>query len=78
MKNLLSKVIIFGISILFFTIGYIQIHLGYVQSGKTGNQQKIYMIDDPKKFWAIASLPLIIGSITFFCGVLSIRQEKVK
>jgi hypothetical protein len=78
MKSILPKIIIFGISILFFTIGFIQIHFGYVLSGRTGNQQKIYMLDDPKKFWAIASIQLIIGLITFFYGVLYVRQEKVK
>ncbi|PZU97776.1 MAG: hypothetical protein DCE90_06770 [Pseudanabaena sp.] len=79
MKGVLSRIIIFGISFLFFTIGFIQIHFGYVLSGRTGNQQRIYMLDDPKKFWAITSIPIAVASLLFLYGViLLIQKEKAK
>jgi len=76
MKSIFPKIMIFGLSFLMFGIVALQIFLGYVQTGRTGHQQRIYMLDEPVKFWAIAAMPIIIGAIAFIWGIVSILRRK--
>lgn len=78
MKSLLPTIIVFGISLLMFTVAAVQILLGYTLTGKSGNQRKIYMTDEPAKFWIIVSIPIVIGAAALIWSLLLMfgRGEK--
>ncbi len=78
MKEILPKIIVFGLSLLMFGIAILHIFLGYIAIGKTGHQKRIYMADEPAKFWTIVAIPLIIGAIAFIWGLLLMFRQGEK
>lgn len=76
MKEFFPKMFVFGISFLMFLIAGLQIFLGYALAGKSGHQKRIYMTDEPTKFWTIVAIPIIIGAIMFVFGVFSVVRGR--
>lgn len=74
-KNKFSKIFTFGLSFLMFGIAGLQIFPGYTLSGKRGHQQKVFMDDEPTKFWTIVSIWIIFGAIVLVVGVISIFRK---
>ena len=66
----MSKIVVFGLAFLMFAIAAIQVLLGFAVSGRTGHQKRIYMTDEPTKFWTIVAIPLVIGGLVFIWGLL--------
>ncbi len=75
MKDIVPKIFTFGLSFLMFGIAVLQIILGYILFGKTGHQKRIYMSDEPTKFWLIVAIPIVIGILAFILGILSILKK---
>ena len=75
MKEIAPKIFTFGLSFLMFGIAVLQIILGYTLFGKTGHQKRIYMSDEPTKFWLIVGIPIVIGILAFVLGILSIMKK---
>ncbi|HRH40167.1 MAG TPA: hypothetical protein PKY82_00890 [Pyrinomonadaceae bacterium] len=75
MKEIFPKLITFGLSFLMFGLAILQIFLGYTLSGKRGHQQKVFMDDEPTKFWTIVSIWIIVGAIVLVVGVISIFRK---
>lgn len=76
MKAILPNLFTFGLSFLMFGIAALQIFLGYTVSGKSGHKKKVFMEDEPTKFWTIVSLPIIVGVIVFVVGIVSVWRRK--
>ncbi|HQU84963.1 MAG TPA: hypothetical protein PKY59_17620 [Pyrinomonadaceae bacterium] len=71
-----SKIVTFGLSILMFGIAVLQIFLGYALAGKSGHQKRIYMSEEPTKFWVIVAIPIFIGTISFVVGLVSVFRGR--
>ena len=76
MKAVISNLVTFGLSFLMFGIAALQIFLGYTISGKSGHKKKVFMEDEPTKFWTIVSLPIIAGVIVFVVGIISVLRKR--
>jgi NADH:ubiquinone oxidoreductase subunit 5 (subunit L)/multisubunit Na+/H+ antiporter MnhA subunit len=76
MKEILPNLFTFGLSLLMFGIAALQIFLGYTVSGKSGHKKKIFMEEEPIKFWTIVSLPIIVGLIAVLVGIISVWRKK--
>lgn len=76
MKAIFSKLFTFGLSFLMFAIAGLQIFLGYTLSGKGKHKEKVFMEDEPTKFWTIVSLWMIVGVIVFTVGMISVIRNK--
>ncbi len=70
MKAILSKIMVFGASLLLFAIAGLQVFLGFAFGGRSGHQQRIYLAEEPTKFWTIVGLTFAFGLIAFLWGVL--------
>lgn len=69
-KEIISKIVVFGLSFLMFAVAAIQILLGFALGGRTGHQKRIYMTDEPTKFWTIVAIPVVLGVVVFVWGLL--------
>lgn len=76
MKEILPNLFTFGLSFLMFGIAALQISLGYTLSGKGSHKYKVYMADEPTKFWTIVSLPIIVGVIVLIVGIISVWRKR--
>lgn len=78
MKQILPKIIVFGIAFVLFVVAFVQIYLGYVRIGKTGNQKAIYMSENPMMFWFIVCIPILFGILFLILGLVSIFRKHSK
>ncbi|MBS1793425.1 MAG: hypothetical protein JSS81_06200 [Acidobacteria bacterium] len=77
MKPLRSKIIAFGLALLLFALAAVQVLTGAAFGGRTGHQTRIYLAEQPVKFWTIVGLTTLAGLCAFGWGLrLVLRREK--
>ncbi len=78
MKQILPKILVFFLSVVFFFIAFLQIFFGYVKVGKSSHQKTISMSENPMMFWFIVSIPIVFGIIFLTLGLISIFRKNGK
>lgn len=68
----------FTTSAVLFAVAVVQIWLGYALGGRTGHQRRIYINEEPLKFWIIVGLNLALAIAIFIWGLALSRGRKEK
>lgn len=78
MRRIIARSVVFAISAVLFAVAAVQIWLGYALGGRTGHQKRIFLNEEPLKFWMIVGLNLALAIVVFVWGLAMSRGQKEK